>query len=169
MLFSQLTHTHSAMNPCHKVWTISITISIIIMTRASSNFGTISTKSVKQQKRVVQRSQPLSPSTIISRLVPSYQLKKAKNKKNEKNYQNFEGNCKERLTSLSGLVFTKMLTMNAFPENRREFANFATTVQMRVAVVPRGLVENIQNSNPAGSKYSAFSPISFFCQISWPE
>ena len=54
------------------------------------------------------------------------------------------------------------LTMNVLPEIEQNLPILSllssTTVQMRVAVVPRGLVENIQNSNPAGRKYSAFSP-----------
>ena len=130
------------MNPCHKLWTIKI----IIMTSASSNFGTIFAKSVKQQKRVVQGHN-------LSRLVQSFLAwyhPTNKKRKKWKNYQNFVENCKERLTSLSGLVFKKMLTMNALPENRTEFANLVSLKFHHCADACRRCPEGF------GGKYSEF-------------
>ena len=65
-------------------------------------------------------------------------------------YQNFEENCKERLTSLSGLVFKKMLTMNALPENRTEFANLVSLKFHHCADACRRCPEGF------GGKYSEF-------------
>ena len=100
-----------------------------------------------------------------SKSLPSHFLKTNQNKKHQ--------NSKLMLGWSSQTCWQWMLG----PEkvlDRIEFPNFGSLKcrcsEMRHVVVPRGLEENIQNSNPAGRKYSAFPPRSLlFWQISWTE